>query len=145
MGLLALHFRTYCHETEDPAKVRQAVSFITGGGEVEEHSTEGHHGNRIVVMESHIRDRKGVRAFFARLCAEDLEELLRTLGMRVDDEGNLYIRFDKQAAFQGSMRMGQTDDPIVVRGKIESYPRNRENDIASAKAFLEAQIGKRIN
>lgn len=145
MGLLALHFRAFCHETEEPERVHQAFSFVTGGAEVEVEETEGHHGNRIIILESHIKDKKGVRVFFARMATEDIEEVLRTLEARVDEEGSIYLRFDKQQAFLGELRMGTVDDPVAVRGKIESYPRKRENDLASAKSFFEQVLSKRIN
>jgi RNA binding exosome subunit len=146
MGLLALHFRAYCHETEDPEKVLQAFSFVTGeDADVATEQSEGHHGNRILVLEAHLKTKREVKEFFARLSDDDLRELLRTLESRVDEEGNLFMRFDKQEAFKGVLRMGAHEDPIAVRGKIESYPRNHENDLASARAFLEQLLSKRIN
>lgn len=145
MGLLALHFRAICHETEDPDRVHQAFTFVVDGAEVEAEETEGHHGNRIIILESHIKEKKGVKAFFSRLETADLEELLRTLDVRIDDDGNIFLRFDKQKAFLGELHLGPADDPIAVRGKIESYPRKRENDLASAKEFLEQMLSKRIN
>ena len=145
MGLLALHFRAICHETEDPDRVHQAFTFVTSGAEVEAEETEGHHGNRIIILESHIKDKKGVKAFFARMEAADLEELLSTLEARIDDDGNIFLRIDKQQAYLGELRMGSTDDPVAVRGKIESYPRKRENDLVSARTFIEQLLSKRIN
>ncbi len=51
MAFTSVHFRTFVHATEDEGKVVQAMKFVSGLEEFERDVTEGHHGNKIVILE----------------------------------------------------------------------------------------------
>ena len=109
MSIVSLHFRTFVHESEDEQKVIEAMHFATGLEEFDRDTTEGHHGNKIVILEGHIKDKKAVKAFFKRMSKEDIQVLLDTLENRVDEECFIFLRLDKQKAYLQELAMTTTD------------------------------------
>jgi len=59
----------------------------------------------------------GIRLLSRRLSESDREFLSGDMSGCVDEEGNLYLRFDKQEAFLGIARLYQ-GDPIRVKLKF---------------------------
>lgn len=117
-----LHARALCHATEDPEKVKLALSTAIGYEDISVSRTEGHHGNSIHVLEAHVDDEAAIRRFFEKMESDDLAEILRTLESRMDDKCALFIRLDKQSAFTGTTKLGRNDDVISVRLRVRAYP-----------------------
>ena len=140
MAILNMHFRAFCHATEDEAKVVQALKFVSGADELTREVTEGYHSNPIVILEVFIKEKRRSKDFFSKMDADTLQEIAVTLERRMDDDCNLYIRIDKQEAFLGSLKMTTSDDAIAVRAKIESYPKKLETAMKSVTEFLETLI-----
>jgi RNA binding exosome subunit len=114
--------RFCAHATEDLDKVMEAVYHVLPINQSEEivfkrSNCEGHYGNPITFFETRIKDKETVRAIVenisANLSSLDKAELGRELG-RCFEMGSLYIRLDKQAAFQNKIRL-VTSDPIRIR------------------------------
>jgi hypothetical protein len=89
---------------------------------------QGHHDNSIILFKAIVRKEPLMKDligyFFSKLEADDKKTLLSDVESRVDEKGNLYLRLDKQEAFQGNIRLGQTD-PIHIR--IRLHKKAREN------------------
>jgi RNA binding exosome subunit len=111
--------RVFAHATEDAEKVLAAVRNILpvelGEGAVFKKTLlTGHHGNPIVLFETKLADKQllpGVlRKIGAGLPVLDKETLESDLKLHLEKR-NLYLRFDKQFAFQGEVRFSQ-NDPI---------------------------------
>jgi RNA binding exosome subunit len=138
MAILNVHFRVFCHATEDEAKVAQALKFASGADEATREVTEGYHGNPIIILEVFIKEKRRAKEFFSKLSADALEEIIASLDKRMDDDCNLYLRLDKQEAYLGIMKLTSSDDAIAIRAKVESYPKKRETAMKSATEFLES-------
>ena len=54
----------------------------------------------------------------------------------MDEKGNLFLRFDKQSAFDENLKLTYSGDAIHVRIKIASYPVSKENAIKIAKKLF---------
>jgi len=111
--------RVFTHATEDAEKVLAAVRNLLpvelGESAVfQKTRLTGHHGNPIVLFETKLADKPllpGVlRKIGAGLPVLDKEMLDRDLKLHLEKR-NLYLRFDKQFAFQGEVRFSQ-NDPI---------------------------------
>lgn len=89
---------------------------------------QGHHDNSIILFKAIVRKESLMKDligyFFSKLEADDKKTLLSDVESRVDEKGNLYLRLDKQEAFHGNIRLGQTD-PIHIR--IRLHKKAREN------------------
>ncbi len=85
----------------------------------------GHYGNPIVSLKATISDRNKVERLVAelasRLSSLDRSLLLGELDHCIDGDGNLYLRFDKQAAYLGEIRFKQ-EDPIRIKVKFQGRP-----------------------
>ena len=140
MAILNVHFRVFCHATEDEAKVIQALKFASGADEIKREVSEGYHGNPIIILEVFIKEKRRSKDFFSRLDDAAIQELLGSLEKRMDDDCNLYLRLDKQEAYLGVMKLTASDDAIAVRAKVESYPKKRETAMKSVTEFLESLV-----
>ncbi|MBX5326710.1 MAG: RNA-binding domain-containing protein [Candidatus Bathyarchaeia archaeon] len=117
-----IDIRVFSHATEDENKVMEAVKKILPSEFAEEiafekHDTRGHHGNPITFFETRIKDKKIlgriVEKFSSNLNTLDKENLRRSI-TTYTEKGSLYVRLDKQAAFNNEFKLAQAD-PIHVR------------------------------
>jgi RNA binding exosome subunit len=138
MGKIPLHYvdlRAFCYATEDDARVERALrTFLPEDHEIERDGTEGHHGDRILVLSARSETADAVRHVLDRL--GDLEEIERVrdeLDERVDENCSLFLRLDKQAALSGDVRLG---DGITLRAKVEAYPATKEAAVENAREAL---------
>jgi len=122
MSVAFVEISFFAHATEDENKVIEAVRHLLPTAQVENivfkrSSLRGHHGNPITLFEAKIEEKETVRAVVENLSSGlsplDKESLLREVELHVE-KGNLYLRFDKQAAFQAQFKLG-ISDPIRVR------------------------------
>ncbi|WP_254768022.1 RNA-binding protein [Salinilacihabitans rarus] len=139
MPKIPLHYvdlRTFCYATEDEKRVEAALrTFLPEEFEVERAETEGHYGDRILVLSARVENADDVRHVLGRLTdLEGFDRLLAELDQRVTDNCELFLRLDKQAAFNGAVRLG---DGITVRAKVEAYPAKKERAVENAEAVLE--------
>jgi RNA binding exosome subunit len=109
--------RVFAHATEDLERVLRAVrsilpSELADNVTFNKTSLTGHHGNPITLFEARIKNKKGARAFLEKLASGlsimDKESLSREIAQHLEN-GNLYIRLDKQSAYLGELRLGSID------------------------------------
>jgi RNA-binding protein len=114
--------RVFAHATEDPDKVQTAVrnlfpTELSATLIFEIQSCTGHHGNPIILFASKLTDKKLLHKALEKigkdLGALDKEELNRNIKLHLE-KGNMYLRFDKQSAFLGSLKLTQ-NDPIHLK------------------------------
>lgn len=112
----------FAHATEDEDKVMRAVQNLfplkyLDGITFRRQNLHGHHKNPIVLFETRIKDKEIIQTFVENLSSNlsvvDKENLLEEISRYVE-KGSLYLRLDKQAAFQGNFKLC-TADPIRVR------------------------------
>jgi RNA binding exosome subunit len=115
--------RTFCQATEEESRVAQALETVLADGEIARETAEGESGNLIVILTRKIESAADVRAAWTRWSDAGLLSALRVgLDSRIDDEGILHLRIDKQKAFQGILAPAGGADTIDVQVKIKAYP-----------------------
>ncbi|MFC4356756.1 RNA-binding protein [Halobium salinum] len=139
MASVPFHYidlRTFCYATEDEKRVEEAIrAFLPEEFEVERSTTEGYHGDRIVVLSARVEKADDVRHVLARLSElDDIDRVMDELDDRVDDNCSFFLRLDKQAAFRGEVRRGEG---LTLRAKVEAYPAKREAAVENARGALE--------
>ena len=111
--------RVFSHATEDPEKVLTAVRNIlpielSENAVFQKTSLTGHHGNPIILFETKLADKQTLLAVLNKIGAElpslDKETLASNMKLHLEKR-NLYLRFDKQSAYQSGLRFSQ-NDPI---------------------------------
>ena len=118
--------RFCAHATEDIDKVIAAAKNVLPENTEEDvmfsrSNVEGHYGNPITFFETRIKNRETAQAVVEKLAANlnslDKDELDRNINRYVE-KGSLYIRLDKQAAYQNKIKL-VTSDPIHVRIRFQ--------------------------
>lgn len=135
----AVHVRALCHATEERERVERAVLNTIGEVELETSRTHGHHGNEILVIEAHTKGSRHAELLFDRLSPSDVEEVLATLDLRMDESCNLFVRIDKQKAFGGEVTLARGDDIVSVRVKVAAFPAKKSIAIPAVTDFLVAR------
>jgi len=114
--------RVFAHVTEDPEKVLTAVRNLLTTDLVEtmqfkKNSLTGHHGNSITFFTTQLTEKTFLPALLEKIGQNinvlDKEKLNTNLKLHLE-KTNLYLRFDKQAAFLGKMKFTQ-NDPIHLK------------------------------
>lgn len=144
MAKLPIHWievRTYSHATEDEARVDTALAFALPGTESVREVLEGHFGNVLVRLTRRIEDAKSIRAVWERWSVGGISESLQSeVDARVDEDGVLHFRLDKQAAFQERWALAQDSDAIDVRLKLVAYPAKPEIARRVARSIFEGAV-----
>jgi len=121
-----MDIRFFAHATEDENKVVEAVQHILPANHLDEiifkrSNLRGHHGNPITLFEIRINKKELMEATLANIASGlgelDKETLLQEINLHTE-KGNLYVRLDKQAAFQGNVKLC-TADPIRLRVRFK--------------------------
>ncbi len=123
----------FAHATEDEDRVMRAVQNLFPQEYLDSitfrrQNLHGHHKNPIVLFETRIKDSETIQMFVENLSSGlsvlDKENLLEEIS-RYAEKGSLYLRLDKQAAFQGNFKLC-TADPIRVRIR---FRKNKLEDV----------------
>lgn len=136
--------RATAHQTEDPARVGEALRVASGLDEeafeaaLEATAFDSQFGGEVTMLEVAVTRNRAIRDCFEFLFAEPAvrEAVLGNLDARVDDEGTLYLRLDKQAAYGGTLQPGEGDDTVQVKFRIQTHPVNREAALAQYRELL---------
>jgi len=144
----SLEIRVLAHATENPEKVYRALENVAGWEALEEvevkrQKLEGHYGNPIILYawktgkKSLIR--KVLLGLFPRIMEPDRRLLLAGLEERIDEEGNFYLRLDKQEAYLGRIKLGEAD-PIRLKVKLAIPARQRKKLLKAFESLLEGKV-----
>lgn len=126
MRLLSARYRTSVHETEDEARVREALLWVMAqlGEKGAEHrvtrqKTKGHYGNDILILEAILKQEKAIGASLQRIFSEASmrQRVQDSLLKRIDEDGVLYVRLDKQASVERRLDLTDSGDAILVHVK----------------------------
>ncbi len=134
-----ISFRAIVSATESEDRVKTALSLFLFDNKIESTNTEGHYGNPITILQAQIKG-KNCKRFIdllkSKLTEPELKKLKNEVSERTDDECCLHLRFDKQAAFQGTVQLATTIDTISARIKLKAYPARREKAIEVAETIF---------
>lgn len=142
MAPVPLHYvevRTFRYATEAEDRVVAALrTLLPEDVDLERVASEGHYGDPIVVLSVRVERSDEIRAVLsalANLTDAEYDRVISELDERVDEDCNLFVTLDKQAAFEGDVRLGEG---ITIRGKVEAYPAKKETAVENARDALEA-------
>ncbi|AEC51382.1 hypothetical protein PNA2_0465 [Pyrococcus sp. NA2] len=144
-----IRIRTFIHATEDPEKVLEALETLFPEDispkdvDFEVIETEGYFGNPILVVDAEIRHSRNIRKFLENLrnllSEEDRRYLWEHAEEKVDETGTFYIRFDKQKAYLGEVKVSEGEDVIHVRIKVKAFPMKKETVVNAVREWLEGE------
>jgi len=138
MASVPFHYidlRAFCYATEDDKRVEDALrTYLPEDFEIERTESEGHHGDRILVLSARVENADDVRHVLDRVRElSDLDDVRDQLDERVDDNCSFFVSLDKQDAFRGEVSLGQG---ITLRAKVEAYPAKKDAAVENAREAL---------
>jgi len=120
-----VEIRVFAHATEDENKVIKAVQNLLPEDHLDEvtfrkTNLKGHHGNPILLLQTKIKKKEILNGLIKKISKNlseiDKEALKREFDRHLE-KGSVFLRFDKQAAFEGEIKTCSAD-PIHVRLKF---------------------------
>ncbi|MGQ0536820.1 MAG: RNA-binding domain-containing protein [Methanobacteriota archaeon] len=135
-----VELRTFCHATEEPDRVLAALRSVAGPDvDVTSIESVGHHGNKIRILTGRLEGRAAIDGFLRRVLeGPETADLVSDIGPRLDEEGGIFLRFSKQAAYGGDLRLAADDDVVQVRVKAVTFPQARDRVLAGFAAYVRA-------
>jgi RNA binding exosome subunit len=124
---------TFCYATEIFERVLQALHVVVVADPdadilIEKNMVTGHFGDQLIILTARLDTAPVIRDFCSRtfpLVARD--KFVR----RIDDNCFFYLRFSKEAAYEGGLELTDTGNIITARGKIKAYPACWQNAIGT--------------
>ena len=138
-----IELRVFAHATEDQEKVQTAVRNLLPQELAEtlifqKTPLTGHYGNPIILLCAKLEYKKllpmALQKIGDGLASLDKEELCRDLKLHMD-RGNLFLRFDKQGAFLGTIKFTQ-NDPIHFKIHFKNKTTTEIEDICKTAGLL---------
>ncbi|MEW5841419.1 RNA-binding domain-containing protein [Nitrososphaera sp.] len=132
------------HATEDREKVLAAVEAALGVSGFEEEASEGHFGNRILLLRANVANSRQAGELFARIASAlnspDRQHLADYIDEYSDERGNLYLRLDKQRlCSNGRVALAESD---AVRIKFKPVRRYQPSgNVSSYRGLFSSSTG----
>lgn len=128
------------HSTEDPKKVAYSLNQVCSKEQfhpkVETHVVKGHFGN-LITRVNFVLQRRGAHSFFrdfwSKISTVDRQTVLNEVESRLDEEGRLHLRIDKQESFRETLRL-RDQDPV----KVEFSFRGESGSAEAVRQFLQS-------
>jgi RNA binding exosome subunit len=140
-----IEITTLVHATEDEGRVRKAVLNLLPSSIntpfIQITHLDGYYGDPITTLKLTIKNRKPATDIFVKLVSElssiDINSLVDELPQRIDETKNLYIRIDKQKAFQGKFTLQKHDS---IRLKIKLQIPHKTDPIKTTRNYIDTLI-----
>ena len=132
---------TFVHESEDEEKVKSAFLSILPIKNLSKKERKVSFGTKIKILSFILKKKEEIDEIVdhlrQKIDPESKENLKKTIEKRIDNKGNLFLRFDKQIAFtKKSAHICESDDCIFVKIHFRSSPSKRYKFIEEAKEVL---------
>ncbi|MBI5681298.1 MAG: RNA-binding protein [Methanobacterium sp.] len=134
-----ISYRVFVYGTENEEKVREAIKTLFPNSTPQTNTIEGYFKNPVLILNDKLTKNSEIKEFVKILKQIDepsQKRLLNELENKMDEKGNLFLRFDKQRAYLGNLKIIEHGDTIHVKIKIAAYPAKKENAIKLAKELF---------
>lgn len=134
-----ISYRVFVYGTENEEKVREAVKTLFPNSNPQVDSTEGYFKNPVLILHDKIGKKRETKDFIKilqKLDPSTKKRVLNELDKKMDEKGNLFLRFDKQRAYLGDLKIIEHGDAVHVKIKIAAYPAKKEKAMELAKEIF---------
>ena len=135
-----ISYRAFVYGTENQEKVETAIKTLFPSSLPQSELTEGYYKNSVLILSDKITKKRETRNFVKilnELPVPDKKRISHQLENKIDDNGNLFLRFDKQRAYLGDLKVVEHGDSIHVKIKIAAYPAKKEIALKLAREMFE--------
>lgn len=134
-------YRVFVYGTENEEKVRESIKTLFPNSHPQTDTIEGYFKNPVLILHDKIGKKRETKEFIKILQKMDSatkKRVLNELNNRMDEKGNLFLRFDKQRAYLGDLKIIEHGDSVHVKIKIAAYPAKKEIAMELAKEIFGA-------
>ena len=124
-----IRYRVFIYDNEDRDDVLQALLNILPEAEPEIEEAEGLLGENMLILSGSISKKRHTKEFLNNLLSIDrnqLKKLYNDLERKMDEKGNLFLRFSKEKALDEQWEILDGGDSIHLKVKIAAYPAKKE-------------------
>lgn len=133
-----ISYRAFVYGTENEEKVLESIKTLFPNSFPQCQETEGYYKNPVLILHNKIEKKSEIKDFVKKLSLMNdpaIRRILSQLEDKMDDYGNLFLRFDKQRAYLGDLKVVEHGDSIHLKINIAAYP---------AKKKVALKIGRKI-
>lgn len=132
----------FVYPTEELKKVEKALSLILPEkAKLKNEEVESFYGPRIAKLTFRADKAAEIKAMLQKIVSglskEERQAIVNTIDERMDENGSLFLRFNKQKAHAGKLVLDYKGDAIKTVIKIASFPANLNNMKYNAKIIFE--------
>jgi RNA binding exosome subunit len=134
-----VEIEAYAHATENPSKVEEAIKNILFEAirdkiKLEKTTLRGHYGNPIIVYRGAMENvsEELLLNLIKRMSPEDRVSPKASLDIHLGKHNVLYLRFNKQEAYLGRLKLDQID-AICLRLKLKPHVFNKLPELIESK------------
>ena len=135
-----ISYRAFVYGTENKEKVLNSIKTLFSNSSPQCEATEGYYKNSVLILYNKIDKKREIKDFVEKLSTMNdpaRKRILNRLEDKMDDYGNLYLRFDKQRAYLGDLKVVEHGDSIHLKIKIAAYPAKKKVAIEIARKLFE--------
>ena len=135
-----ISYRAFVYGTENKDKVLKSIKTLFPNSSPQCEATEGYYKNPVLILSNKFDKKREINDFVEKLSNMNdsaRKRVLNRLEDKMDDYGNLYLRFDKQRAYLGDLKVVEHGDSIHVKIKIAAYPAKIKVAIEIAKKLFK--------
>ncbi|MDD3986058.1 MAG: RNA-binding protein [Methanobacterium sp.] len=135
-----LSYRAFVYGTENKEKVLESIKTLFPNSSPQCEETEGYYKNPVLILTNKIDKKREIKDFVDKLSKMNdpiRKRILHRLEDKMDDSGNLFLRFDKQRAYQGDLKIVEHGDSIHLKIKIAAYPAKKKVALEIARKLFE--------
>ncbi|RJQ18142.1 hypothetical protein C4573_00275 [Candidatus Woesearchaeota archaeon] len=135
-----IHVRVFCYPEDNAENIEKALLFLFPFDLEKEKITlkktkaEGFHDRQIIIYEVTLIKDKHCNLFLEQL-NKNIEEKSRLLP-RIDENFDLFMRFDKDALLEGKYKLTESGNCFHIKISLAVFPRNKEQAIALVKRMF---------
>lgn len=134
-----ISYRVFVYGTENEEKVREAIKTLFPNSLPEKDITQGYYGNNVLILHEKIDKKIYIKDFIKKFQTLDVDvknQIIKDLNKKIDNKGNLFLRFGKQEAYLGNLVVVEHGDSIHLKIKIAAYPAKKDKAIKIVKEML---------
>ena len=134
-----ISYRAFVYGTENKEKVLESIKTLFPNSSPQCEATEGYYKNPVLILNNKIDKKREIKDFVENLSSMKdpaKKRIFYQLENKMDDYGNLFLRFDKQRAYLGDLKVVEHGDSIHVKIKIAAYPAKKKVALKIARKLF---------
>ncbi len=135
-----ISYRAFVYGTENKEKVLESIKTLFPNSSPQCEATEGYYKNPVLILNNKINKKTEIKDFIEKLSVlknPARKRILNQLEDKMDDFGNLFLRFDKQRSYLGDLKVVEHGDSIHLKIKIAAYPAKKKVALKIARKLFE--------